>query len=326
MSRPPKVAQTPSEVIYRENKLRVLHYLPTMKRVLPVPIVIVSSLINKYYILDLLPGKSYVEYLVKQGFGVYMIDWGTLDYDDRTVTLEDHINGYLANIVSSVMKHARAKKISLIGYCMGGTMALMYAALHQRRVKNLVTLATPVDFHNDTLLSIWGRRKYFNVDKFIETYGNAPAEILYSTFMMLKPTKNITKYVDLLENMHNEEYVRTYLAFDYWINDAVPVAGETFRQFIKDTYQDNLLIQNRMQLGKRQIHLQNVKCSLLNVAAEHDEIVPLKSSTVLMDLIGSKDKELLTVKGGHHGLSIGPSARTVFWPKSVEWLKARSQG
>jgi len=325
MNEPPDVAQTPSEVIYRENKLSVLHYLPTTRRVFPVPILIVSSLINKYYILDLMPGKSYVEYLVNQGLRVYMIDWGTPDFDDRTVTLEDHINGYLVNIVSSVLKHAQAKKLSLIGYCMGGTMALMYAALHRRYVKNLVTLATPVDFHNDTLLSLWGRREYFNVDRFIDTYGNAPAEILYRTFMMLKPTKTITKYADLLQHMDNEEYVKTFHAFDYWVRDVVSVPGETFRKFVKHTYQDNSLAQNRMQLGKRRIHLQNVKCSLLNVAAEHDEIVPLKSSTVLMDLIGSQDKDRLTVKGGHHGLSIGPSALTIVWPKSAEWLKARSR-
>lgn len=326
MAQPPEIAPTPSEVIYRENKLRVRHYLPTTKRVVPVPLLIVSSLINKYYILDLMPGKSYVEYLVKQGFSVYMIDWGTPDDDDRTVTLEDHINGYLVNIVVSVLKHAGAKKLSMIGYCMGGTMALMYAALHPRSVKNLVALATPVDFHNDTLLSIWGRPEYFNVDQFIDTYGNAPAEILYSTFMMLKPTKNITKYADLLQHMDNEDYVKTFHAFDYWVRDVVSVPGETFRKFIKDTYQKNRLVQNRMQLGRRLINLKNVKCSLLNVAAEHDEIVPLKSATVLMDLIGSKDKELLTVKGGHHGLSIGPSALKIVWPKSAEWLKARSRG
>jgi polyhydroxyalkanoate synthase len=102
------------------------------------------------------------------------------------------------------------------------------------------------------------------------------------------------------------------------------VPGETFRQFIKDTYQNNLLVQNRMKLGRRLINLKNVKCSILNVAAKHDEIVPLESAAVLMDLSGSKDKELLTVKGGHHGLSIGPSALTIVWPRSAEWLKIRS--
>lgn len=325
-TKPPEIAPTPSEVMYRENKLRVLHYRPTTKRVFPIPIVIVSSLINKYYILDLMPGKSYVEYLVNQGFGVYMIDWGNPDDDDRTVTLEDHINGYLVNIVSSVLKQARAKKVSLIGYCMGGTLALMYAALHGRHLKNLVLLATPVDFHNDSLLSLWGRPEYFNVDRFIDTYGNAPAEILYTTFMMLKPTKNITKYVDLLEHADNEDYVNTFHAFDYWVRDVVSVPGETFRKFIKDTYHNNLLMHNRLRLGRRLVNLQNVKCALLNVAAEHDEIVPLNSATVLMDLIGSKDQELLTVNGGHHGLSVGPSALKIVWPKSAEWLKARSRG
>ncbi|HNB72687.1 MAG TPA: alpha/beta fold hydrolase [Acidobacteriota bacterium] len=323
ISQPPEVAKTPSKVVYRENKLRVLYYLPKVKKTHSVPILIVNSLINKYYILDLMPGKSYVEYLANQGFRVYMIDWGEPDDHDSHLTLEDHINKYLVNITRAVLTHAGAEQVSMIGYCMGGTMALMYAALHKQFLKNLILLATPVDFHNDSLLSTWAQPEYFNVDQFIDRHGNAPVEILKSTFMMLKPTKNVTKYVHLAENLHNEEYVKMFQAFDYWVNDAVAVPGETFRKFIKDTYQQNLLRQNKMKLGRKLIKLKNVTCPLLNVVAEHDDIVPLSSSTVVMDLVGSQEKEEIRVKGGHHGISVGPGAIKLVWPKTVEWLANR---
>ncbi|MEW6732447.1 MAG: class III poly(R)-hydroxyalkanoic acid synthase subunit PhaC, partial [Acidobacteriota bacterium] len=319
-----EIARTPSQVIYYENKLKIRRYLPVAKKLLPIPLLIINSLVNKYYILDLTPGKSYVEYLLKEGFDVYMLDWGTPDESDCTTTLEDHVNRYLAHSVRAVLDVAQAKKISLVGYCMGGTMSLMYAALHGKLVQNLVLLAAPVDFHNNSLLSLWGRPEFFNVDRLVDTCGNIPFPVLQSVFMMLKPMKNFTKYVHLLENIDNEEYVKTFLAFDYWVNDGVAVAGETFRQFIKDAYHYNLLVQNRLRLGKRTINLKNVKCAVLNVVAQHDDIVPPRSTEVLMDLIGSEDKELLRVNGGHHGLSIGPSALKIVWPKSAQWLRDRS--
>jgi polyhydroxyalkanoate synthase len=316
----PKLAQTPSEIVYSEEKLKVYHYLSSNKLASETPILIVNSLVNKYYILDLIPGKSYVEYLVNKGFNVYMLDWGSPDSSDRFLSLEDYINYFLARVVSQVLKHSKTEKLSMIGYCMGGTMTVMYAALKKQHLKNIVLLATPIDFHNGSLLSLWGKPENFDVDKFIDAYGNAPKEILYNVFMMLKPLKNITKYVELAEHVGEEEYTKIFAAFDYWLKDNVPVAGETFRQFIKYGYQQNLLMQNRFPLGSKLINLQKITCPVLNVLAEHDEIVPPKACEILNDLIGSKDKELLRVKGGHHSLSIGLSAINIVWPKTAEWL------
>lgn len=321
----PEIAPTPCEVIYSENKLRLLRYLPRPAVTHKIPVLICNSLVNRYYILDLMRGKSFVEYLVAQGFDVYMIDWGVPDSTDRHDRLEDYIKGYLHNCMGAVLSSNGAKRVSLIGYCMGGTMSLIYTALFPGRVKNLVLLATPVDFHNGSLLSLWGQKDYFNVDKMIDTYGNAPVEVLQRAFMMLKPLKNFTKYFDLASNCESEEYVQTFMAFDKWVGDAVPVAGETFRKFVKDTYQENLLVQNRMLMGRKRVDLGKIECPVLNVVALNDEIVPAASSTVLMDLIGSRDQELLTVKGGHHGLSIGYSAINVVWPRTAAWLRARSK-
>jgi polyhydroxyalkanoate synthase subunit PhaC len=321
LAQPPVIAPTPSLIIHEENKVKVHYYPAAGPNTVDIPVLIVNSMINKYYILDLTPGKSYVEYLVSQGFKVYMLDWGTPDLADKDRPLATYIVQYLQRAVAAVQHHAISNTVSLIGYCMGGTLSLIYAALFPQLVKNLLLLATPVDFHNQSLLSLWGRKEHFDVDRWVNTYGNIPAEALQSAFLMLKPTKNITKYTDLMDNIDNEEFVRTFLAFDYWVNDAVAVPGEAFRQFMRATYQDNLLIKNAMYLEEQLIDFRQIHCPLLNVVAAHDDIVPPAASSVLMDLVSSKDKEELIVKGGHHGLSIGPSALQIVWPKSAQWLK-----
>jgi polyhydroxyalkanoate synthase len=323
IGRVPEFSLTPSEIVYREGKTKLLRYFPKGAQTEAVPVLLVPSLINKYYILDLLPGKSYVEFLLEHGFAVYLLDWGVVDEADRLVTLEKYIEGYLRNAIGEVIKQAKTKKVSLIGYCMGGTLCLISAALFPKTVKNIILLATPVDFENDSLLSVWANEKYFDVDRLVDTYGNIPVSVLQNAFQMLKPVKNLTRYVDLYEKSEDAAFVETFLAFDYWANDQIPVAGETFRKFVKDTFQKNLLIKNEMTLGKRKVDLGKIKSALLNVIAEHDNIVPPASAEALMDKIGSRDAEILKVKGGHHGITIGTSALAIVWKKTAEWMRER---
>ncbi|MFQ3582852.1 MAG: alpha/beta fold hydrolase [Chloracidobacterium sp.] len=322
LGKKPNIAPTPSRTVYQENKLRVLGYEPARKRRKPAaPVLIVNSLVNKYYILDLTPGKSFVAYLAGEGIPVYMIDWGVPDAGDARLTLAHHVNQYLAHSVEAVCADAQAEQVALLGYCMGGTLALMYTALHPARVRGLALLATPVDFNNDAILNLWTRRDYFDVDKLVDTLGNPPEQLLQSTFMMMKPTKNLTKYVDLLQNAENDDFVETFLAFDYWVNDVVSLPGETFRQFVKWCYQENQLVQGKLKLGRRVVRLEQITVPLLNVVANHDDVVPRVSSEALMPLVGSQKKALLAVNGGHHGLSIGKSAVDVVWPGIARWVR-----
>jgi polyhydroxyalkanoate synthase len=323
IGRPPKFAFTPSEVFCEFDKVKVLKYLPTTETTHPIPILLVPSLINKYYILDLLPNKSYVEFLVNQGFSVYLIDWGVVDDADKFWTLERYIQTFLRKAVKKIRKAEYAEKVSMIGYCMGGTMALIYTVLFPQTVANLILLATPVDFHNNSMLSVWAKPEYFNVDKLVDSYGNIPVSLLQSAFQMLKPVQTFTRYANLYENAENEEFVESFLAFDYWANDAIPVAGETFRKFIKDCFQDNLLIKNRMTMNGEVVDLQQVTCSVLNVIAQHDSIVPPESAEALMDKIGSTDAEMVKAKGGHHGITIGTSAMNFVWKKTADWMLER---
>jgi polyhydroxyalkanoate synthase len=325
IGRPPQVAATPAEVFCEIDKVKVLRYLPATESTYPVPVLLVPSLINKYYILDLLPKKSYVEFLVNQGFAVYLIDWGVVDDADRGLTLEKYIGHYLHGAVKEITLGREQEKVSLIGYCMGGTMALIYSALFAETVKNLILLATPVDFHNNSLLSIWAGPEHFKVDKLVDTYGNIPVSILQSAFQMLKPVQTFNRYAVLFENAGNEEFVESFLAFDYWANDAIPVAGETFRKFVKDCFQQNLLVKNEMLMNGRAIDLRQIACPVLNIIAEHDSIVPPESAEALMDKIGSHDVEIVKVKGGHHGITIGTSALGFVWQKTADWMRERQK-
>ena len=320
----PYVGQTPCDVVYRENKLRLLHYHQQVKNVQPIPLLIVSPMINRYYVLDLKPGRSLVEYLLQRGIDVYMLDWGIPGPEDRHLTWDHFIQVYLHHCIERVADAAQGQRISLLGYCMGGTMATIYAALHPGQVKNLINLAAPVNFKDDGLLTIWTDKAYFNVDKLVDVLGNVPAGWMQSAFQMLRPTGQISKMVNFLDRMHDEDFVDLFLAMEQWVNDNVPFPGEAFRQYVKDCYQENLLVQRKLRIDNQGVDLQNITCALLVIVAEKDHICPPASGAILLDLVASLDKELIALPGGHVGIVSGSGAYKYLWPTLGEWLVKRS--
>lgn len=309
-----------SEEVLRDGKSSLLKYRRADVTIDAPPVLLIPSLINKYYILDLLPRRSYVEFLVNRGFRVFLLDWGVPDDADRGLTLEDHVGRYLNRAVDEIMRSESSAGLSLVGYCMGGTLSLMYAAMEPEKVANLVLLATPVDFANDSLLSVWAQEPYFDADRLVDTYGNVPVSVMQSVFQLLKPAKTFTRYIDLFNNAENDEFVETFLAFDYWANDQIPLAGETFRKFAKETFQKNLLVKDEMNLGGERVALTNIKSRLLSVLAEHDNIVPPPSAAAIEGKTSASEFELVRVPGGHHGLTIGSSAQKIVWKRTAEWL------
>ncbi len=323
-----KVGTTPHEVVFTENKLRLLHYIPVAEKVLPTPLVMVFALVNRPYILDLQPGRSVVEVLLKGGIDVYMIDWGIPGDEDKHQNLDFYINKYMRGVVKRVRKISNSDKVSILGYCMGGTMSVIYTALHPEDVKNLVIMATGIDFKasKEGLLNLWGDKSYFNVDKFVDAYGNAPAEYLQSIFLFMKPIENlVTKYVTFYERLDDKKLVENFLAMEKWLNDNIPVPGEVFREFIKYCYQENLLVENKLKIKGRIVDLRKIKCPVLNLIAEKDHLVPPSTSIVLENLISSKDKETIIFPSGHIGLSVSSKALKELWPRVAGWLAKRSK-
>jgi len=324
----PHVAQTPADVIYTENKLRLLRYQSTVARAAEsqysIPLLIVPSIINRYYVLDLKPGRSLVEHLRARGFDVWMIDWGTPGEEDRFVTFDYHIEGYLRHCVECVLDATRQSELSLLGYCIGGVLTTVFAALHGERIKNLINLAAPINFHDDGLLSQWARAENFPVDLLIDVYGNMPASLLQPSFKWLKPTTEARNCWTLWERLDQPERLNDFLALNQWAEDNVAVPGETYRKFVKDCYQNNLLMQNRMMINGRTVDLRAIQSSLLNITARQDHICPCDSAAVLNELVSSQDKEVMTLRGGHVGAIVGREASETLYPKLADWLAARS--
>jgi polyhydroxyalkanoate synthase len=322
-----RVGASPHEVTYREDCIKVLRYTPDRPARHATPLLLVFALVNRPYILDLLPRKSVVQQFLKAGFDVFLVDWGIPTDADSHRTLESYVCGSLHNVVNHVRELTGQDRISLLGYCMGGTMSAMYTALHPERIRNFILMAAPIDWSDRrNLLSLWTDPKWFDVDKVIDAFGNAPPAWLQGSFAMLKPVTNyIEKYLGFYERMTDERFVEEFVAMETWVNDNIPVAGETFRQFVKDCFQKNLLVKGRLRLGPRTVRLADITCPVLNLMASADHLVPCGQSAPFNDAVSSRDRKSITFPAGHIGLSVGAKAHKELWPVVCEWLAERSK-
>ena len=317
---------TLSHEILEETRLyKLLHYRPLVSRTAKTPILVVYALMNKSYILDLQPDKSWLRSLLSQGFNVYLIDWKTPTRIDKYVSFDDYVNYYVDDCVDLVTKENSVERLTLHGYCLGSTMAAMYTSLHQEKVRNLVTIAPIIDTENDkTVLANFAR--YLDVKTITDILGNFPREYLYGCFSMLKPFKQgANKYLNLVENIDNAKFVQNFLRMEKWLYDTPSIAGETFRQWIEDIYQKNLLVKNEMWIGDNLVDLSKINVPLLNIVAEEDHLVSPQCSVALNDSVSSMDKRLMHFHTGHVGLIASSYSQNNVLPKVGQWLRVRSQ-
>ena len=321
-----KKGATPTEVAYEEDRLTLLRYCGETPPRHRTPLLFVFALVNRPYILDLKPGKSVIEHFVKAGFDTYLVDWGTPTDADRHLTMDSYINGYLLNVVNYLRESTGCERVNILGYCMGGTMSAMFTSLYQELVQNLILMAAGIDYSTrDGLLNLWNDPAYFDVDRFVDTYGNCPAEFLQNFFLMLKPVQNfIEKPLNFLERMDDDQFVDDYFAMETWLNDNIPVAGEVFREFVKYLYQQNRLVKGQMPVGRHTVSLRDITCPILNLMATKDDLVPCNQSLPFNDLVGSTDRKAIQFPAGHIGLAVGSRAQKELWPQAVDWLARRS--
>ncbi len=322
-----RVGATPSEPVYRVDNLRVLRYVTDHQQKFETPLLVVFALINRPYILDLRPGKSVVEHFVRGGFDTYNLDWGIPTDGDRFLGMEDYIQRYLGEAVDEVREQTGSDKVNILGYCMGGSMSTMYTALNPDKVRNLILLAAPVDWsRKDHLLAKWLEPEVFDVDKLIAVYGNAPADLLQNSFLLLKPVSTmVEKYFTLYEHLEDEKWLEDFFAMETWLNDNIPVAGEMFRQFVKECMQQNKLIQGKLKIGGKTVDLRNITCPILNLTAQEDHLVPPYQSQPFNDVVGSRDRSSINFAAGHIGMAVGTRANRELWPKVCDWLAQRSE-
>jgi polyhydroxyalkanoate synthase len=328
--------RTPSHKVCEVEKYSLFHYNGSKTAITSTsganvnnrisnlaPLLIVYAFINRHYILDLVPEVSVVKNLLKQGFDIYATDWGTPSIYDKDLTIGHFVNSYMDKSVDLIRENTKSDRVSLFGYCWGGDLVLMYAALHPEKVKNVITIATPGDYSlDDTLLSVWTKK--MKVDALLNVFGNAPAMLLNAAFALRNPIENIHKYPHFFEQPHGLESTLEFFATETWLHDSRPVIGEIYREFVKYCYQQNLFIKNQMSVDGNFVDLRKISAPFLNIVAQRDDLVAPASSIALNNFVGSKDKSIIEFPSGHVGLIIGQRAHKEVWPKVGDWLKTHS--
>ncbi|WP_251343874.1 class III poly(R)-hydroxyalkanoic acid synthase subunit PhaC [Haloplanus halophilus] len=323
-----EVGGTPSEVVYRENKLELHHYEPLVpeEERHDVPLLFVYALINRPYILDLQPDRSVVRRMLEAGFDVYLIDWGEPSELDTSLSLHDYVNRYIDNCVDEVRERSGQESINVLGYCMGGTMSVMYAALHPEKVRNLGLMAAGLCFDGTGgILEMWGDEDFFSPGTITETFGNVPAEFLDVGFALMDPVHNyVTKYGNLYDNIDDDDFVENFARMERWLNDPIDVPGAAYRQFLEDVYQDNKLYRNELELDGERVDLDDVTMPVLQVIGEYDHLIPPEASKPFNEAVASDDTEIMEFSTGHIGLSVSSSTHEHLWPEVAEWFAERS--
>jgi polyhydroxyalkanoate synthase len=318
------VGDTPNDIVSETRLYRLLHYHSLVKRVSSTPILVVYALVNRSYVLDLQPNKSWIRHLLMQGFDVYLLDWKSPARIDKYVSFDDYVNSYIDDCVEIVQNNNSSDKITLHGYCMGSSMSAMYTSLHQEKIQNLVTIAPVIDTSKDTTV-IANISKQMDIDKLVSYIGYLPPEKLYECYAILKPFKQgVNKYYNLVENIDNESFVQNFLRIEKWLYDTPPIAGETIKQWINDIYKKNLLVKNQFKLGTTIVDLKKINVPLLNIVAEEDHLVSPECSVPLNEVVSSEDKRLIRFHTGHVGLIASSYSQNNVLPKVGQWIKSRS--
>ncbi|HZQ25640.1 MAG TPA: alpha/beta fold hydrolase [Terriglobales bacterium] len=324
-----KIDQTPKQLIWAVNKTKLYRYCPVLPREERhrLPLLLVFALMNRPSILDLRPENSYVQYMLRQGYDLYLLDWGIPGPEDKNHKFDDYTLEYLPRAIRKMKSFAGVEEFSMLGWCIGAILATSYAALRpDDGLRNLILLTAPLDFSNrEMTFARWTAEENFNVEAVLEAFGNMPGEMMDAGARMLKPVENLVgNYLRLWDNMENPNVVKGWQAMNTWVTDNIPLAGGAFRQLVVDLYRNNRLLKGEWYLRGERVDVRKIKANLLTVIAEADHITPPCMSRTIVDMVGSKDKELYSIPAGHIGIMVGSGANKVTWPHMDNWLAKRS--
>jgi polyhydroxyalkanoate synthase len=321
-----RVGISPKDPVWTHRKVTLWRYR-SEERTHPVPVLLVFALINRPDIFDLRPGNSFVEYLLGEGFDVFLIDWGYPEEEDSEMGLEEYICDELQWGIREVLRASGQDELSLLGWCIGGTLSLMYAGwARDNPIRNLALLTTPVDT-DGSLYETWVGPDSFDVDYVAEGYNAIPGPAIDFANKLMKPVTNYwTTYRRLWEGVLAGKSRRAaYQPMARWVADNPPFPAKAYRDWITAMYKDNRLVRGRMRLRGERVDLDRVEQNLLVVTAGADHIAPPQGTKPLLDLVGSEDITCIDRPGGHIGLMAGSKAREEIWPDIAEWLAERSQ-
>jgi polyhydroxyalkanoate synthase subunit PhaC len=316
----PLLAQTPREELALEGGAKLYHFAGGGKRA-GKPLLLIPSLINRWYVLDLRPGASLVEALVAAGIDVWCLDWGVPEAEDRYLDWEA-VLARLGRAVRRVKRETGSDQLAALGYCMGGTLTTIYAAQHASELTALVTLAAPIDFQRGGQLRCMVEPQWFDADAIADA-GNVVPMQMQAGFTALRPTLDLGKLMSLPDLMTDARAREAFLALDAWASDNIPFPAEAYRRYIREMYQQNQLVAGTHRVAGKPVSLGEIKCPTLVITASRDAICPPVAATALLDHIGATDKDVLEVAGGHVGAVVGSRAAKDMYPALIRWLEPR---
>ena len=257
------------------------------------------------------------------GHDVYMIDWGIPSDEDRYMDFDTYIAGYINDSVDIILDKTDQEKLNLFGWCIGGSLALIYAALYSEKIKNLVLLTTPFDSDKGGLINLWANEEIFHLEKIIEIYGNMPAKLIRYGVITMYPMKELKKNAVFYDNIDNAFFRQAFALAEKWMNDNIDIPGEAFKKYIYECFQTNNLRDGKTVIDGKKVDLSKITMPVLNLAAKEDHLVTIESIEILKDYIKSKDYTFELLEGGHVGIAYDPRSR-VAWPKILDWMAQRS--
>jgi polyhydroxyalkanoate synthase subunit PhaC len=320
-----EIGATPHKTVWEEGKVKLYHFIRKTPPSITTPVLISYALVNRWEMMDLQPERSFIKKLLSEGADVFVIDWGYATRADRYKTMEDYVLGNINDCVDFIRNEYDLKKINLLGVCQGGTFSIMYAALHPEKIKNFVTLVTPFDFDiSDGLLFKWA--KDMDVDAVVDGLGGVvPGDFLNSGFDMLAPLAKFKKYSALPETVKDKNALLSFLSMEKWVGDSPAQAGETYRKFIKELYQQNKLIKGEFSLNGCRVDINRITMPVLTVYGTEDHIVPPSSTIPFHEKVISRDKELIAFPAGHIGVFVGSKSQKKLAPAVAKWLADRDE-
>jgi polyhydroxyalkanoate synthase len=318
------IGATPREVVWSHRGVTLYRY-HSPARSHPVPLLLVFALINRPEIFDLKPGGSLVEYLLEEGFDVFLVDWGVPDEEDADTGLEDYVCDELRWAVRETLRASGADELTLVGWCMGATLCAMYCGLDGGpEVRNLVLLTTPVDGRRSTYAT-WLHE--LDTERAAQAWRVVPGQAIDFANKLLKPVTNFfTTYRRLAQSIADgTARPEAYQPMAKWVADNPPLPGRAWSEWIRWLYQDDTLIAGRVRLRGRRVDLGRIEQNLLVVTARADHIAPPQGTMPIFDLVSSEDVTHFDRPGGHIGLIAGSTARREIWPDLAAWLDERSE-
>jgi polyhydroxyalkanoate synthase len=342
---------TPYETLFTGDPMSLRYYPPPYEDAIPlpngemltvkrkrhaVPLILVPPLGITTESFDLMPHRSLVRFFSARGYHVYMIDWGIPERRHATLRLKDYALDMFSEAITNVRKHSGVEEVSLMGWCMGGLLSLMYAgASGDTKIRNLITIASPIDFRSSGMPAMIGRiiqkpadllRRYspLRIEDLNPLSMHMPAWVTTLGFKLTDPIGSITTYWNLAKRLADREFVESHsTTADYLDHMLVYPVGVLQDMFVHALI-DNQFANGIMSLGDTDADLSVIKADYLAFAGNTDHIVPIDVASKSVQLVGSESCEFRIAQGGHMGVILGSKAASEVWEPCAKWLDSRS--